>query len=98
MKIFIKVKEFQWDKGNKNKNWLKHKVSNQESEEAFFDKKVKILKDILHSNKEKRFILLGKTKKERLLFIVFTIRNKKIRIIYSRNANKKEVKLYEKKS
>ncbi len=98
MKIFIKVKEFQWDKGNKNKNWLKHKVSNQESEEAFFDKKVKILKDILHSNKEKRFILLGKTKKERLLFIVFTIRDKKIRVISSRDANKKEVKLYEKKS
>jgi len=27
--------------------------------------------------KEKRFIILGKTKRERLLFVVFTIYNKK---------------------
>ena len=90
--------EFEWDKGNKDKNWLKHKVKNEECEEIFFDKKKKILKDVLHSGKEKRFIILGKTKKERLLFVVFTIRNKKIRVISARDVNKREVILYEEKS
>jgi uncharacterized DUF497 family protein len=90
--------EFEWNKGNKDKNWLKHKVKNEECEEIFFDKKKKILKDVLHSGKEKRFIILGKTKKERLLFVVFTIRNKKVRVISARDVNKKEVILYEEKS
>jgi len=90
MVIFKKPVEFIWDKGNKDKNWLKHRVSNQEGEEAFFDENKKITKDL-----EKRYILLGKTKKNRLLFIVFTIRNKKIRVISARDINKKEVYLYE---
>jgi len=90
--------EFVWDKGNKDKNWLKHRVKNEECEEVFFDKGKKILKDVFHSKKEERFIILGKTKKGRLLFIVFTIRNKKIRVISGRDINKKEVVLYEKSS
>jgi len=97
----ITIKEpirFEWDKGNKDKNWLKHGVTNEECEEVFFDKNKKILKDILHSNKEKRFIILGKTKKGRLLFVVFTIRKKKLRVISARDINKKEVILYEKKT
>jgi hypothetical protein len=97
----ITIKEpfrFEWDKGNKDKNWLKHRVTNEECEEVFFDKNKKILKDVLHSDKEKRFIILGKTKKGRLLFVVFTIRNKKIRVISTRDINKKEVILYEKKT
>jgi len=45
---------------------------------------------------EERYILLGETKKRRPLYTVFTIRDKKIRIISSRDVNKKEVGLYEK--
>lgn len=96
MVILKKPVEFIWDKGDKDKNWLKHRVSNQECEEAFFDENKKITKDLRHSKKEKRYILLGKTKKNRLLFIVFTIRNKKIRVISARDIKKKEVYLYEK--
>jgi len=88
--------EFQWDKGNSDKNWTKHKVSNKECEEAFFDNNRKIFKDKLHSGKEERYRIVGKTKKKRLLFIVFTIRRKKIMIISARNINKKEEYLYEK--
>lgn len=88
--------EFIWDRGNTDKNWRKQKVNNRECEEIFYDKGKKISKDALHSRKENRFILLGKTKKNRLLYIVFTIRNKKIRIISARDINKKEVPLYEK--
>jgi uncharacterized DUF497 family protein len=96
MKTIKKPFVFQWDKGNKNKNWLKHKVTNKECEEAFFDKNKKIIKDEIHSGREKRFIILGKTKEKTLLFIVFTLRGKKLRIISARKINKKEVRLYEK--
>ncbi len=88
--------EFIWDKGNIDKNWEKHKVANRKCEEIFYDRKKKISKDALHSEKENRFILLGKTKRNRLLYLVFTIRSKKIRVISVRDINKKEVPLYEK--
>lgn len=91
-----RITGFQWDKGNIDKNLLKHGISDQECEEVFFDHNKRILKDILHSGKEDRYILLGQTKLGRLLFIVFTIRNNKIRIISARNLNKKEKHLYEK--
>lgn len=87
---------FIWDKGNLDKNWRKHKVKTKECEEIFFDENKKIAKDKLHSNGEKRLIILGKTKKHKLLYLVFTIRNKKIRVISARETNKKERKLYEK--
>ncbi len=31
------VAGFDWDDGNRDKNWLKHQVANTEAEEAFFD-------------------------------------------------------------
>lgn len=88
--------EFIWDKGNADKNWLKHKVNSKESEEVFFDRNKKAAEDRFHSGKEERYIVLGKTKRKRLLFIVFTLRGKKIRIISARDMNKKERSLYEK--
>lgn len=45
---------------------------------------------------EERFILIGKTKKERVLFVVFTKRETRIRIISARDLNRKEGILYEK--
>jgi len=91
---YRKIIKFIWDKGNIDKNWIKHKVTNRECEEVFFDRNKKIYKDRLHSGKEERHILLGKTKKGRLLYAVFTVRNKKIRIISARDINRKERKLY----
>ena len=96
MKSLREAIEFIWDKANKDKNWLKHKVTNQEIEEVFFDEDKRINRDKLHSNREERFILLGRTKKKRLLFIVFVLRKKKIRVISARDINRKEKNLYEK--
>lgn len=79
---------------DKNK---KHYVVREEAEEVFFDERKFTFKDKLHSEKEERFRILGKTKRGRLLFVVFTKRDSKIRIILARDINKKEVYLYEKK-
>lgn len=95
MRVVRKIFEFEWDKGNIGKN-KKHKVKEKETEEVFFDENKTIYKDKLHSKHEERFIVLGKTKEDRLLYVVFTKRGKKIRIISARDINKREVKLYEK--
>lgn len=98
MRINKRILGFLWDKGNLDKNWIKHKVKNTECEETFFDKKKVQLKDVLHSGKENRLILLGLTREKRLLFIAYTLRGGRIRIISARDVNKRERKLYEKKT
>lgn len=89
--------EFEWDLGNSGKNFEKHNVSDEECEEVFFDSQKKIFKDTPHSGDEARYILVAGTKVGRVLFVVFTIRNKKIRVISARDLKRKErKKFYEK--
>lgn len=85
---------FEWDKGNSGKNFGKHRVTDRECEEVFFDGEKKILKHVLHAGSEPRYLILGKTKENRLLFLVFTIRSKSIRVISARDPSKKERKVY----
>ena len=88
---------FDWDKGNLEKNLKYHNVSEREAEEAFFDGNKQEYPDAKHSTKELRKIIVGKTKTGRMLFVVYTVRNKKIRRISARDLNKrKEADLYEK--
>jgi len=86
---------FVWDQGNERKNLARHGVTAQEIEEVFFDPEKKLLEDELHSGTENRYILLGQTKRGRLLFVVFVIRDRRIRAISARDLNKKERPLYE---
>jgi len=95
--IFDEV-EFQWDKWNMEKNWIRHRVSMSECEEVFGDTDRRVFDDIFHSENEKRTIIVGSTKGGRLLFVVFTQRSNKIRIISARDVNKKEEKIYEENS
>jgi len=76
---------FEWDDGNRDKNWIKHGVSNIEAEEVFFDPNKRLFRDVLHSMEEDRYILLGKTLNNRLLFVVFTIRGDTVRVISARD-------------
>lgn len=93
-----KLEGFEWDNGNKNKNWKKHKVTDKEAEEVFFDSLSITIIDTKHSVSEKRFHHLGKTSRNKILFISSTIRNNKIRIISARPVNHKERRIYEKKA
>lgn len=96
MKILPLPIAFQWDNGNIDKNFKKHRVSVTEAEEIFLNEPFFITNDIKHSSfSELRFYGLGKTKTNRLLFVAFTIRDKKIRIISIRDMKKKERIIYE---
>ncbi|KQC15222.1 MAG: hypothetical protein APR63_12450 [Desulfuromonas sp. SDB] len=86
---------FEWDQHNVEKNWEKHNVTPLECEQIFFNQPLVIADDTKHSQTEQRFYVLGKTDLGRKLFVVFTIRKKKIRIISARDMNKKEKRSYE---
>ena len=88
---------FEWDEGNSEKNWEKHKVHFREAEEVFFNKPLKIFPDKKHSNKEGRFTAFGINNKDRKLTIIFTVRKNKIRVISARDQSRKERPVYVKK-
>jgi hypothetical protein len=88
---------FEWDEGNLEKNWILHQVSRNECEQVFFNAPIVVGDDVIHSQSEQRWFLLGKTDNMRQLFIVFTIRDRLIRIISARDMSKKERRIYNEK-
>jgi uncharacterized DUF497 family protein len=85
---------FQWDEGNTEKSWLRHKVSWTECEQVFLNHPLLVVRDEQHSGTEARHFALGKTNAERLLFVVFTIRGDLIRVISARDMSRRERKEY----
>src|SRR3989338_4470708 len=97
MKIIPDPLSFAWDKGNLDKNFKKHGVTNKEAENVFENKPIFIFADEKHSTlKEKRYGAFGVTNQDRLLSVVFTVRNEYVRIITARNMSRKERRAYEK--
>jgi uncharacterized DUF497 family protein len=92
--VLTRVAGFDWDKGNIEKNWERHKVSFIECEEVFFNEPLIVLENEVHSRIENRYYALGRTNDERLLFIVFTIRGNRIRVISARDMSKRERRIY----
>jgi uncharacterized DUF497 family protein len=90
------IEGFDWDDGNRTKNWIKHQVSTAECEEVFFNLPLLFADDKQHSQEEKRHYVLGQTNAERLLFIAFYIRTKKIRVISARDMSREERQAYAK--
>jgi len=92
---FSDISGFDWDDGNRDKNWEKHNVTSGECEDLFFNEPFFTYFDDPHSRDENRYFGLGETSEGRQLFIVFTLRSNRIRIISARNMSKKERSAYE---
>ena len=86
---------FEWHEGNATKNWEKHVVTQAECEQAFFNRPLLVRRDKGHSLTEPRLYGLGKTDAGRLLFVAFTIRGDKIRVISARDMTTQERERYE---
>ena len=95
MRQFNQAIDFQWDQGNDLKNWKKHYVTKQEVEEVFSGFTIGF-PDEKHSNGEKRYCIIGRSKANRILFIIYTLRANKTRVISARPSSKFERNLYEK--
>lgn len=85
---------FEWDKGNSNKNKIKHGIEDREAEETFSNKPLIIFEDKTHSQKEERWGTFGITNEGKRLAVYITVRKSKIRIISARDQSQKERLVY----
>ncbi|MEG3436476.1 MULTISPECIES: BrnT family toxin [Bacillati] len=87
--------EFEWDRSKASRNFQKHGVSFEEARTVFDDTLAGIFDDPIHSIEERREIIIGYSRQNRLLLISFTERPNAIRIISARPATRKERENYE---
>ena len=87
--------EFEWDPRKAHRNLTIHGVSFDEASTAFQDPLSQTIADPLHSEDEKRFVLLGRSHRNRLLVVVHTERGDRIRLISARLASTRERVRYE---
>ena len=96
----MRVAGFDWDEGNRSK-CRKHGVSTA-AIESIFQSPIAVVPDPLHSEAEERFKAIGKTKRGRGIFVVFTFRmrrgKKLVRPISARYMHIKEIDHYEKET
>jgi uncharacterized DUF497 family protein len=86
---------FEWNEQKARTNLAKHGVSFEEASTVFGDPLSLTIPDPAHSQTEDRFILLGRSHRQRLLVVVHTERGDNIRIISARPASRRERKDYE---
>lgn len=90
------VEGFDWDEGNREKSWKRHGITASETEEVFFNEPLIISEDRAHSETEERWHCLGRTNDNKKLFISFTLRHGRIRVISARTMSRNERTHYEK--
>lgn len=88
---------FEWDLGNRTKNFIKHGITVREAESVFEElDAIRVLgEQISPKVNEPRYGILGLTSDLKHVFVCFTIRGTGIRIIHIRKMNRKERSLYE---
>lgn len=86
--------DFDWDQHNRDKNRLKHHVGSEEAEEIFNHG---LFLGPIPGDNEDRFAVMGTTRDGRILFVVYTLRDGKIRVISARDASRKERRAYAEK-
>jgi uncharacterized DUF497 family protein len=93
---FDRITGFDWDAGNARKN-EKHGVSQIEAEQIFFDRRLLVVSDLLHSSTEARHHALGATLDGQQLHVTFTLRGDGtlVRVISARDMHRKERQIYE---
>lgn len=89
--------DFEWDQSNSHKSAKKHDVSIEEVESLFELKLgVPIGRQISPPVHEERLCIVGPTQEGRMISVVFTLREGRVRPISSRPASRKERRDYEK--
>jgi uncharacterized DUF497 family protein len=85
---------FEWDARKAAVNRTKHGVSFEEAGTVFGDPEALDGPDLRHSEKESRFLRLGRAATGRVLIVAYTVRRRRdgqsIRIISARRASQKE--------
>jgi uncharacterized DUF497 family protein len=85
---------FEWDEANVHKNRERRRVTPEEAEDVFFHEPLVVRSDSRHSKREKRYCALGQNGAGRRLFVAFTLRRDRIRVISVRDMNRHEAEVY----
>lgn len=86
---------FEWDPRKERRNRWKHGVGFDEASTSFGDPLALVLADEVHPHAERRYILLGRSERDRLLVVVHMDLDSSIRIISARPATPRERRSYE---
>ncbi len=86
---------FEWNLRKARSNLAKHGVRFDEASTIFGDPLSLTIADPEHSQKEKRYVTMGRAFNGKLLVVVHTDRGDNIRIISARAASRRERKFYE---
>ena len=87
--------QFEWDPKKAKSNLSKHGVSFEEAMTVFADPLARIFNDEEHSIAEKREIIIGHSKRQRLVLVSFTGPEERVRLFSARVATPQERKDYE---
>jgi uncharacterized DUF497 family protein len=85
---------FEWDQGKRRSNLRKHAVEFADAVSAFEDDNAITLRDE-DGEEEERFVTVATDAFGRVLVVVYTWREEKIRLISARKATRRERKQYE---
>jgi uncharacterized DUF497 family protein len=86
---------FEWDEEKAAINLAKHAVSFDEAQSAFDDPLYVAFYDPDHSDDEHRYLLIGESRRGRLLLISYTERDNVVRLISARETTRGEREAYE---
>jgi uncharacterized protein len=87
--------EYEWDEKKAAANLRKHRVDFADAALVLEDELASTMRD-LYSEREERFVTLGREPNGRLLVVVYTWRGERARLISAREATSKERRDYEK--
>jgi uncharacterized DUF497 family protein len=87
---------YEWDPAKAQTNVKKHRVTFEEAASVFLDPSALTFWDPDHSDEEEdREITIGRSGRQRVLFVAHAPRDGRLRIISARKASRKEQKQYE---
>lgn len=85
---------YEWDPAKAAANLKKHRVSFEEAASVFLDGSALTFWDPDHSAEETREITIGRSARQRILFVAHAARENRIRIISARHATSQERRHY----
>ena len=86
---------YEWDAVKAAANVRKHHIAFEEAASVFLDPSALTFWDPDHSEEEDREITIGRSGRQRVLFVAYTARESRVRIISGRRATRQEQRQYE---
>lgn len=88
----VSVGDFEWDEAKARTNLRKHGVAFTDAVTVFLDPRAIDAPDLEHPE---RYVIIGRAKGSRVLFVVYAERRDRIRLISARKVSPSQRRIYE---